>query len=669
MENPATMQLTLPPRLVRYRRAVVLTIHAALLVLAYLAAYAIRFDFALPPRELVVFWETLPYVLAVRLVALELYRLHGGYWRHFSLHDLAHLGLAVSLGSLLLIAARMFPGPLQALPGSVLLLDWLIAIFLLGGVRFAVRYLRESQLPMRPARGKRTLIIGAGEAAEQFLRQALHDERSPMHVVGLADDDPAKLGRTLHGIAVVGPTHRLRELVARHEVALLVIAIPSATGQQTAAVVERCRESEIEFKIIPSLEDLVTGRAQIGQLRDVQIDDLLGRDPVQLDLAQVQQDLSGKSILVTGGAGSIGSELARQIASYRPARLVLFERAESPLYFTHLDVARTNPEVEVIPVIASITNPERLEETFETYRPEYVFHTAAYKHVPMLESNIVEAVWNNVFGTLRVAECAAAHGVTKFILISTDKAINPTSILGATKRIAERIVLELPTLQGCATDFRVVRFGNVLGSDGSVVPLFKRQIAAGGPLRVTHPEVTRYFMTIPESVQLVLEAAALPEAAGRISILEMGQPVRVLELAEQLIRLSGLEPYRDIAIEFTGLRPGEKLTEELVGSGEVTVPTSIDKIRIVQRNGADGTLVEEGLERLLAALAGGGDRDVINVISALVPEYVPWHDGSEVAAQPAVHLERRAKELYALPRGVIPRPTPITRALQRPAPV
>ncbi len=647
------MQLALPSPLEPYRRACIFGVHAVLIVLAYLAAYAIRFDFSVPGHDLAVFWVTLPYLLLLRLVLFEGFRLHNGYWKHFSLHDLVQLGLAVSLGSLLFAGARVFPGPMQAVPRSVLVLEWLMGIFFLGGARFAVRYSRENHLPMKPAKGKRTLIIGAGEAAELFLRQALHDGRSPMYVAGLVDDNPAKLGRTLHGIPVIGATRDLSALVARHDIGLLIIAIPSATRLQTQAIMDRCRETGIAFKMLPSLKELLTGRAQIGQLREVQVEDLLGRDPVHLNLAHVRRDLAGKSVLVTGGAGSIGSELARQIASYRPARLVLLERAESPLYFTHLEVAQAHPDLEVVPVIASVTNPERLEETFRAYRPDYVFHTAAYKHVPMLESNMVEAVWNNVFGTLRVAECSARHGVEKFVLISTDKAINPASVLGATKRIGERIVLELPTLQQSATDFRVVRFGNVLGSDGSVVPLFQRQLAAGGPLRVTHRDVTRYFMTIPEAVQLVLQATALPEAARRISILEMGQPVRILALAERLIRLSGLEPYRDVAIEFTGLRPGEKLYEELVASGEVIVPTSIDKIRIVERNGANGAFVEAELKRLLVAVVQGGQRDVMRVMYELVPDYARRDNGAKAGPSRASETVARTGLLTTPDRALV----------------
>src|SRR5216683_6529100 len=570
------------PPLVR-RRSLILAVHIALIPLAYLTAFALRFDFRIPGSEFAHFRATVWYLVAIRLLVFHAFGLYRGYWKHVGLRDLLDLSAAVTLSSILFATALALLGLTRGMPRSVLPLDWVVMIFFSGGIRFAFRAWRESQLGRsRLDNGRRTLIIGAGEGGEQLLRQVLHDPRAGMDVVGFADDKPETHGRTLHGVPILGGTDRLHHLVDRHRIELLVIAIRTATGEQTRRIVERCRESGIEFKIIPSLDDLLAGRATIGQLRDVEIEDLLGRDPVHLNLEQIKQDLAGKSILVTGGAGSIGSELARQIASYGPARLVLLERAENALYFTHLEVGKTNPGVEVVPFIGSITNPDRLEEMFRLYQPNYVFHAAAYKHVPMLESNVTEAVWNNVFGTLRVAECAALHGVEKFVLISTDKAVNPTSVLGATKRIGERIVLELPSLCAAATDFRAVRFGNVLGSDGSVVPLFKRQIAAGGPVKVTHPDVTRYFMTIPEAVALVLEAAALPEAASRISILEMGKPVRIVELAEQLIRLSGLEPYRDIQITFSGLRPGEKLAEELVACAEDTVATSVDKIRVVQ---------------------------------------------------------------------------------------
>lgn len=617
------------PNLVLYRRVLIVGAHVLLIPLAYFAAYAVRFDFRVPAPELRVFFATLPYLLAIRLSVFAKYGLFRGYWRHVGLRDLVDLGVATSLSTALFAAFLFVFGYPPAMPRSVFVLDWLSVVFLSGGLRFAARAFREGQLPMQGMRGtRRTLLIGAGEAAEMLLRQLQHDGggRDSIGVVGLVDDNAQTHGRALHGVPVLGGTADLEDLVHKHRIQLMVIAIRSASAQQMRKIVQRCTATGTEFKIIPSLQDLLDGRAGIGQLREVEIEDLLGREPVHLDLAQVRADLEGRSVLITGAGGSIGSELARQIVRFRPARLVLLERAESPLYFVNLEVSGMASGTDVVPVIANITNPDRLNEVFETYQPEYVFHAAAYKHVPLMEDSVFEAAWNNVIGTLRVAQQAVRHGASKFVLISTDKAVNPTSMMGATKRIAERIVLELPSLHGGAeggTDFRVVRFGNVLGSDGSVVPLFKRQLAAGGPITVTHPHVQRYFMTIPEAVELVLTAAALPDSAGRISILEMGEPVRILDLAEELIRLSGLEPYKDVQIVFSGLRPGEKLNEELTGNGEETIPTSSEKIRLVERNGRDGDAVAASLDRLMAALILGVTEDLLGAVVALAPEYTP----------------------------------------------
>src|SRR6266550_1532304 len=559
------MPLRLPARPLLYRRTLILLVHIALIPLAYLAAFGLRFDFQIPPQEFAHFQTTVWYLLGIRLIVFWAGGLYRGYWKHVGLRDLVDLGLAVTISSAAFVAALSLLGLLRGMPRSVFLLDWVVMIFFSGGIRFAARALRENRLARaRLDDGRRTIIIGAGEGGEQLLRQVLHDPRAGMNVVGFVDDKPETHGRTLHGVPVLGHTGRLKELAAKYDVELLVIAMRSVTGAQTRHIVDRCRETGVEFKIIPSIDDLLKKRATIDQLRDVAIEDLLGRDPVHLNLEQIKQDLAGKSILVTGGAGSIGSELARQIASYGPARLVLLERAESALYFTHLEVAKANPGVEVVPFIGNITNPDRLEEMFRLYQPNYVFHAAAYKHVPMLESNATEAVWNNVFGTLRVAECAALHGVEKFVLISTDKAVNPTSVLGATKRI--------------------------------------------------------------------------------------GEPIRILELAEQLIRLSGLEPYRDISIAFSGLRPGEKLADELVACAEDTVATSDDKIRVIERNGADGPAVERDLEHLLETLADGSRDELIDAISRLVPEYVPW--------------QTRERQLLAPARA---RATPDSRSPLRPA--
>jgi FlaA1/EpsC-like NDP-sugar epimerase len=326
-------------------------------------------------------------------------------------------------------------------------------------------------------------------------------------------------------------------------------------------------------------------------------------------------------VMITGGAGSIGSELARQVATYRPARLVLVEQAESNLYFVHLELAAAHPRLDIVPIIADICDEQRMGQVFSTYRPDVVFHAAAYKHVPMMEANRAEAFRNNSLGTLTVATHAARCGARKFVLISTDKAVRPTSIMGASKRIAERIILGWPSLKRSGTDFRAVRFGNVLGSDGSVIPLFKRQLAAGAPLTVTDPEITRYFMTIPEAVQLVLQSAAVPEAAGRISILDMGEPVRILDLAENLVRLSGLEPYRDVPIVFTGLRPGEKLFEELMYDVEVTVPTRVEKVRVVDCGENGGRAIVSAVERLQACVRAGDGESLLPILRELVPEY------------------------------------------------
>src|SRR6266487_2188285 len=617
------LPLDLSPDLVSYRRVLIVGAHLLLVPLAYFVAYAIRFDFRVPPAELRVFVATLPYLLAIRLAVYARYGLFRGYWRHVGLRDLVDLGVATTLSTAIFTAFLFVFGWPPALPRSVFVLDWLSVVFLSGGLRFVARAFYEGQLPLQGTLGtRRTLLIGAGEAAEMLLRQLQHDSggRDAIGVVGLVDDNPETHGRSLHGVPVVGGTADLARLVHDYRIQLIVIAIRSATAEQ----MQRITATETEFKIIPSLQDLLDGRAGIGQLREVEIEDLLSREPVHLDLAQVRADLEGRSVLITGAGGSIGSELARQIVRFRPARLVLLERAESPLYFVNLELAATavGSGTEVVPVIANITNFERLNEVFEAYQPDYVFHAAAYKHVPLMEDSVFEAGWNNVIGTLRVAQQAVRHGASKFVLISTDKAVNPTSMMGATKRIAERIVLELPSLRG-ETDFRVVRFGNVLGSDGSVVPLFKRQLAAGGPITVTHPEVQRYFMTIPEAVELVLTAAALPAAAGRISILEMGSPVRIVDLAEQLIRLSGLEPYKDVQIVFTGLRPGEKLNEELVTAGEETVPTSAEKIRLVERNGGSGAQVASELQRLVDALYDADVTGLMRAVAALAPEYTP----------------------------------------------
>ncbi|HEU5208085.1 MAG TPA: nucleoside-diphosphate sugar epimerase/dehydratase [Longimicrobiales bacterium] len=638
----------------RVRKPLLFAAHVLLIPLAYFAGFALRFDIPVPSRWMDLFWATAPVLLALRLAAFSYFRLYEGSWRHAGMQDLMDLLKAVSVSSMGLLVVLFMVGEFRELPRSLLVLDWLIAMGMFGGVRFAVRSAREQRMWRRRAeRGRRALIIGAGDAAEALLRQFRRYDSNQIQPILLVDDDPAKLGMQLHGVRVEGTTDDLPRLCEAHHIELLVIALPSADRRQMQRIVERCAETEIEFKVVPSLEELVDGRARLSQLRSVDIEDLLGRSTVRLSLDAVESNLADRVVMITGGAGSIGSELLRQIARFQPRRLLLVDKAESPLYFAHLEICRAYPGLEVVPVIADVTDTARMEQLFALHEPTHLFHAAAYKHVPLMEENAVEAVRNNVFGTLRLAECAARYGVQKFVLISTDKAVRPSSVMGASKRIAERIVLGWPTLRASGTDFRAVRFGNVLGSDGSVVPLFKRQLAAGQPLTVTHPDVTRYFMTIPEAVQLVLQASVMPEAAGRISMLEMGEPVRIVSLAENLIRLSGLEPYRDVPIVFTGLRPGEKLHEELMSQVEQTVATGIEKIRIVQTDETDRTELERGLDCLAAALTLATREDLLNAIRHLVPECEPPLRKSEWVA-PRVTTVPAARPVSPVPAVLVP---------------
>jgi len=514
-------------------------------------------------------------------------------------------------------------GRLEAVPRSVMVLDWMSMMLMAGGLRFAARWLREGSVPWRAPDGRRVLVVGAGEAAERLLRQIRHDNMRSLHVVGLVDDDESKQHMSLHGVPVLGLTRQLSELASRHRAELIVIAVPSASPEQLRRIVSCCLQTKLEFKKLPSMRDILEGRASVSELTPVALEHLLVRDPVTFDDVAVRKDLQGQTVLITGGAGSVGSELSRQIATLRPGKLILLEQAETSLYYLRLELARNFPELDVRAIVGDITEVGCLERVFAAHTPACVFHAAAYKHVPMMEENPSEAIRNNVLGTLRVAEAAARHGAGKFVLVSTDKAVNPSSVMGATKRIAERLVLEWPSLIMSGMDRRAVRFGNVLGSDGSVVPLFRRQLAAGGPITVTHPEVTRYFMTLTEAAQLVLQAAALPECAGRIAMLEMGESVSILEMAENLVRLSGLEPYRDVKIEFTGLRPGEKLHEELMSGGERAIPTSLDKIRIVQTSEPDGRALTRGVAEMFAALERRNPSAVRAYMCALVPECQP----------------------------------------------
>jgi FlaA1/EpsC-like NDP-sugar epimerase len=613
-------------------------LHLLLIVVGYRLAYGLRFDFATPPEEAEIFWISLPLLALIRLTAYSVAGVFRAYWLHFGLQDLLTLAIAVTASSfcfvIALFLAHLFPG----VPRSVLLVEWASAIFFAGGIPFIARSLREGAVPFVTPRGRRTLVIGAGERAEQLLREARRAEEHALNVVALVDVDGSRQGRSIRGVRVLGTVNDLPSLGQRLRAEFAIIALDSTESSEMRRVVDQCIAAGLEFKTLPSLHELLEGTAGVNQLRNVRIEDLLGRPPVSLDLSPVKADLQNRVILLTGAAGSIGSELARQIAPFGPARLVLLDQAESDLYFVHLELSEAHPALHLEPVICDITNQSRLAQVYAQHRPDYVIHAAAYKHVPLMETNVVEAVRNNVLGTLLVATTAVRYDAAKVLLVSTDKAIKPSSVMGATKRVAERIIFGLPNLHRSGTDFRAVRFGNVLASKGSVIPLFERQLAAGGPLTVTHPQVQRYFMTIPEAAQLVLQAGSLPETAGAIAMLEMGEPVRILDLAEKLIRFSGRVPGRDVRIVFTGLRPGEKLTEEQISTLEATVPTSTEKIRISQTTENAGPDLVQKLSRLFAHLDLGDREGLLGTLCELVPECVSPLQEFQAAAPMTLRL-------------------------------
>jgi FlaA1/EpsC-like NDP-sugar epimerase len=535
-----------------------------------------------------------PYVLIgfcvwapAKTLVFHFFKLDRGWWRYVSIRDLARLAAANALGSVIGLLLLLWFAP-RGFPRSVYFLDFLLCFGMTAGVRLTVRLVFEtSRSPSLRAR-KRTLIYGAGDAGIILLREINRNPALCYEVVGFIDDDSAKSGNFIYRAKVLGNGAALPSIIASQMVETVLIALPSATGAQMTTVLKHCQDAGVSYKTVPGLAEVIEGSGLANQIREVAVEDLLGRNPVQLEEEQIRGTLEGKVVLVTGAAGSIGSELCRQIARFQPAGIVGFEIAESPLFEIDREIRRDFPKTPFYPEIGSIQNRTRLDEVLRQYSPAVVYHAAAYKHVPMMEAHVFEAIENNVFGTYNVAEAAAEHGVGDFVMISSDKAVRPTNIMGATKRVAELLLL---ALQNGRTKYVAVRFGNVLGSNGSVIPIFKKQIAAGGPVTVTHPDMRRFFMTIPEACQLVLQASAIGEG-GQVCVLDMGEPVKIVDLARNLILLSGLKPDEDIKIEFTGMRPGEKLYEELSTMLENTAPTAHEKIRIFVGNGMpDGDML------------------------------------------------------------------------------
>ncbi|HEV7732139.1 MAG TPA: nucleoside-diphosphate sugar epimerase/dehydratase [Candidatus Binatia bacterium] len=585
---------------------------------AYVAAFALRFDLVIPDRYATAILASLPALLACKLIGFGAVGMYSGWWRHVSMRELRDIVAGNALASALFLTSMVFGLGLDGFPRSIFLLDLLCCTALTVGLRLAIRLGRESEDRSKGVRRIDTLvlIVGAGSTGIRLLEEIESRSHLKLAVVGFIDDDPGKIGLRIGGIPVLGSIDDVPALVPRYDVGEVLVAIPSATGPLLRRIVQRCTEAGARHRVVPTLGELVTGRVMMTQMREVKVDDLLAREPVRLDLPVVREHIGGQRVLVTGAAGSIGSELCRQVAGYGPEVLVLYDRHENGMFALEMELRQRFPQVRFEAVLGDVLLPDQLDAVFGTHRPALVFHAAAYKHVPLAEANLLEAVRNNVLGTRNVAQAAIMHRARDFVLVSTDKAVRPTSVMGVTKRIAELVVQGIPS-QGVR--FVAVRFGNVLGSNGSVVPLFRDQIARGGPVTVTDPDVTRYFMTIPEASQLILQAAGLGQGS-EIYILEMGEPVRIADLARNMIRLSGFAPDEDIPIVFTGLRPGEKMFEELVDDGEAVAPTPHDRIRVLHAATAP-MRPAEWLPRLEAAVLTGDARATVRMLQTLVPGY------------------------------------------------
>ena len=586
-------------------------------ILAWLGAYWLRFNLEMPPDLLSDALSTLLWVVPLQAVAFWHFGLYRGIWRFASLPDIKRILKAVALAALLVPLVLILFRVGAVVPRSVLILDPLLLILMMGGSRLAYRAWKEHRLSsvMHPDR-KPVLVAGAGSAADFLLRELARNP-SGFHVVGLLDDSSDKRGRLVQGIPVLGTLDHVADYAQRMDVDDVVLALPSAAHEVRKRITQICTDAGLNVLTVPSLEDLVSGRVSVLDLRPIELEDLLGRDPVELDCSGLHHLLSSQVVMVTGAGGSIGSELCRQIAYFKPSKLVLFEQSELALYAMDEELSDRFPGLKTTPVIGDVKDAVWVNQVMAEHRPTVVFHAAAYKHVPLMENgNAWEAVRNNVLGTQVVAAAAQAHGVGKFVMISTDKAVNPTNVMGATKRLAEMAcqAMQQPT----GTRFVSVRFGNVLGSSGSVIPKFQKQIEAGGPVTVTHPEITRYFMSIPEAAQLVLQAGLMGEG-GEIFVLDMGEPVKIAEMAKLMIRLSGADEDR-IRIVYTGLRPGEKLYEELLADDESTLPTPHPKLRVAKARVAVNELVTE-LEGWFGSESFQTEVAVKHALTKWVPEY------------------------------------------------
>jgi FlaA1/EpsC-like NDP-sugar epimerase len=602
-----------------YRSLLVISVQLILILAANMTAFILRFDADIPPEYQRVMWDHIPAVLLIFGSSLWLFGTQSGLWRYVGLYDIGKIIVASLTGVGVFYVLLHVVGGVGHYPRSVIILTGLLNALYLVGIRLAVRWFKEWLRMVGPT-ARRALIVGAGNAGELLVRDMLAGGDYDCRPVGFLDDDPIKRKMRIHGVPVVGTIAAIKEVSEKLEANEIIIAIPSASTTVMQAILRASEGCTIPIKTLPSVKRLLDDPVSLRHVRPMNLEDLLQREPVETDRQELTPLIGGKTLLVTGAGGSIGSELCRQIAQHKPRVLVLFERYENALHSLMLELNAACPDVKILPVIGDVTVPDRVAEVFHHTHPDIVFHAAAHKHVPLMELNPKEAIRNNILGTREVADAAVRNGADRFVLISTDKAVNPSSIMGATKRVAEHLMQEFN--QEGLTKFTVVRFGNVLGSNGSVVPLFYEQIRRGGPVTVTHPEIKRFFMTIPEAVQLVLQASVIGKG-GEVFVLDMGEQIRIADLARNMIVLAGLVPGTNVEIVFTGLRPGEKLYEELFEEHEQAEPTSHPKI-----HRAVGTPVSVGelgvwLESLQGNLPKLSEERLLHDLRRLVPSFRP----------------------------------------------
>lgn len=583
-----------------------------IVIVAPYLALLLRFEGIVGSRQYQMVYDYLPEIILIRLLTFNFFGLYNRLWRYASIHELLAIVSAVTVSSVLIFIYMFGMG--SKLPRSIPIITWLIVVAFVGLSRLLLRILyvlRNS----KKASCSQVLIIGAGDAGAMIARELRQRFYTTKNLVGFIDDDRNKLKNKLFGVPVLGTRDALPEVVSKYGVTEIIIAIPSLSGDRLREIFKACRETKCTVKTVPGLYEMIDGQVTVDQLRNIDLEDVLRRDPIKLDLGQITSYITGKRVLVTGAGGSIGSELCRQIAKMAPSQITLLGKGENSIYEIHQELTARYLQLSIEPVIADVRDKSRILSIFTQIRPQVVFHAAAHKHVPLMEAQPVEAVRNNIFGTKTVAEAADRVNVEKFVLISTDKAVNPTSVMGATKRVAEMIIQNMNRISN--TNYVAVRFGNVLGSRGSVIPLFKKQILKGGPITITHPDMRRYFMTIPEASQLVLQAGAIAQG-GEVFVLDMGEPIKIVDMARDLIELSGLEPGKDIDIKFTGLRPGEKLFEELLTAEEGTSTTKHEKIYVANLRAVDEKIMLQTLQILKTEQSSD---EIIRILTTLIPTY------------------------------------------------